>query len=34
MRCAVIGKDEGQLKPDTWYRLDGDGNFVEAEVTP
>ena len=34
MRCAVIGKDKGQLKPDTWYRLDDDGNFVEVEVTP
>jgi hypothetical protein len=30
MRCAMIGKREGQLKPDTWYRLDDDGKFVEA----
>jgi hypothetical protein len=32
MRCALIGTGKGQLKPDTWYRLDDTtGEFVECE---
>jgi hypothetical protein len=31
MRCSLVGKKRGQLKPDTWYRLDeATGEFVEA----
>ena len=28
LMCAKVG--EGNIKPDTWYRLDMDGNFKEA----
>jgi hypothetical protein len=33
MRCAEIGigdGSDGKLKADTWYRLNQDGQFVEA----
>lgn len=31
-RCAEVGGPNG-LKPNTFYKLDKDGNFVEAEAT-
>jgi hypothetical protein len=31
MRCALVGKGRGKLKPNTWYQLNGKGEFVEVK---